>query len=438
MIRIDHIYWVLILSLPVVDGVLRVRLGAGWEPSIILALCLFVGSLYIFNSSYCVRNIFLFFSVFFFLLLLSNFFGYFYYSDDLILSSEQMLQIRSVEARMLVESIRYLACLFVFLFTYFYLNTIKKIVSAACAFLCAAWVEGLYGIYEFTVKINGLAGYLPLLRGDQGNAHTILRSYGTFFEPSNFGQFMACSFLFYLGFIQFAKQIDFDEGFLVRRKFLLFFVFFAAVLLSFSRTAFLGLFVGVVFKVSADFLSGHAGRMKAAVIWGFSSGVLILAAVVLVIGNVSEYYVDRWLSYTFDFSSDVDYENTALSRSQSFYDMALHLLKTIKDFPLGVGQGMAYLEYPFTPFIIRLPVEMGFLSTSFFLVMIFVVVMSLFRRSSLAYCFSPAFVCLLLCLANYNSTNHVWLWFCFGFFFRLSKLRWKCIPNENFSCNHHD
>lgn len=421
MFPIVSVYYLILPFLPIVDGVLKVRIGAGWEPSVIFSMLLFLVCVYVFRVEKRVRAIFLIMSVISLFLIISNFFGMAFYAPGISLSPKQIEQVGSAELRMVVESTRYLVCVFVMVFTILYLDRIDVIMRSAKFFLLGASIEALYGVFEFLVKVLGLAGVIPLLR-QGGNVQTIFRVYGTFFEPTNFGQFMACSFLFFFGYTKLSEYYNLKEDFFVRHKHVFFLLFLIAVLLSFSRMAFLAIVISIILKVVFDYLSLSLPRMKTASYWLVCFLVLSVVVVFSVYHIIGSDYLDLWLLYAFSWSGDVENENTAFARSSTFMEMLVSGLRLLAEFPLGIGQGMAFLESPFTPFWIRLPIETGVIVFALFCGVFLYTAANSVKNSRVGYFFMPCIFCLYICMVNYNSTNHIWPWFLIGFFLCVSNL----------------
>lgn len=421
--NIRTIYFAVIALSPIVDGVLKVRLGAGWELSVIGAIVLFLLSLKSYSTSKHMQPVFTFLTLAFILLLISDLFGLAFYSSTVVLTSEQLEQINSVAARMFTESIRFLMSVFIFLFTYYYLKTTERIDTALMVFLFSALLEGLYGLYEFIVKIFGLTGVFPLLRGSGGNIQSLLRVYGTFFEPSNYGQFMAFALFLYIGYVLLSKRGVINGGYLTRRSWIVSAIFIAAILVSLSRTAFLAIAVAIVIKILSDVISLRYRRVLSAFRFSIAVACILIVCVTIIVLNVSDDFLNLWIYHTFNFEPEINYENTSISRATSLFEQVYNAILLIAKYPLGIGQGMAFLENPFSPFIVRLPLETGLVFFLAFFSIITILIYRAFFMDVLAYYFLPSAVILLVSIVNYNSTNHIWIWFSLAILLRLSHLR---------------
>lgn len=415
IIRKTFLLVVLLLSL--VDGSLRLRLGIGLELSVLGTLILFF-FIFIPQGLHLANLLRLPITIFILLILFINLIAYYTYAREIIIDEYLFDQIYSVEARIFAESLRLFACFFIFLFTIFYVNTLDRALEALRFFLFGAALQSLYGFYEFVIKYNNLVGSWPLFNQRSTFFPEILRPYGTFYEPSQFGQFMLVALLMLL----FSATLKNSPSILNKTKIFFPLFLFFMLILSLSRAAFLVGMIVLVVKVLADVLSLSRERIINAikvVIVLFSLFFCVLCMVVIM---VPSYLIDDWVFGTFIDSADSETINTGSSRIFAIYTGFQLVIQYWLAYPLGIGEGVSIFNHGAFPFIFRLAIELGVLPFFLYIVFVFYILVNLLARGVSTYQLMPTYLATILIQFNYNTTNHLWIWFVIALVFAYSRL----------------
>ena len=415
------LYLLGIFLLPLVAGVLRFRLGAAWELSTLITISLIPFILVKQNSKRSVSFALEAAGVIFFISFI-NISGYITYAHGVQLDEMMRQQIFNIEVRIIAESVRLFACFAIFRITLIFVNTIERAAEAVKWFVLAAIAQAVYGLYEFCVKITGLSRSMPLLKPREGAYIEIPRVYGTFFEPSQFGQFMLVSIFMTLILVHLTRFGFLPGDRFVRFRVLILALLIAMLALSVSRTAFAVALAVLLVKVTSDVISLSRRRLLSSGKWILAYVLVVSVGIYLVMLLVPYSIIDAWLFKTIFADANTLDENTGLARISGAAEYASEVLRIWLMHPLGIGEGMAIVEYGSLPFIFRLAMELGpipFIGYVSTLIYIFTKVMANGARlPSLL----PAYFAVVMIQFNYNTTNNAWIWFVMALLLGLSNL----------------
>ena len=401
------LFGVVVFLLPLVDGVLRLRLGAGWEYYIPLVILLVAALVARSTPRYRARlnRYFAYLAVVGLLVFAANVVGLIR-MGDVEIDPVLVAQVHSPIARMIVETIRLWASWLVLLLCVTLIDDRGRLRRVLEAFLYGALLQASYGIYEVVTKL--FAPGLPLVNPRSIERIHIVRSYGTFFEPSQFGQFMLIALLCFAVYL--AIYGDRMERRLVRWRGLVVGLLIMGLVASLSRAAFL---VGAGCLLVT--LLVHRGDRTLRKTLLFSVVISVLFAGVMVVywsyRGTAEF--EDWIDL---FAGQGDYENFAVNRFLAMGEALLGSATVMIRNPLGIGTGMAIFEYSTIGAPFRFTMEYGILLTLIVALLSLHVLHSLWRvriravRGRLVVLFFG----IAGILFNYNSVTHAWLWFVGG------------------------
>jgi len=410
-INIYNTFYLIIFSLPLVQTELRIRIGAGWQLYVPLIFLLFVVILKKRKKSF--YNYGLTTLILLIITLLSNIFGYFEYKD-FSLSEGLMQQIHTIEARMLVENVRFISSILFFLITLYLLRSYQLLLKSLKIFLYASLFQAIYGIYEFISKI--VFHFLPLLN-TKGYSHNTTRLFGTFFEPSQYGQFMLISMLsliLYSSLNNIFSQYIKSDLFMKNYKKILF-LFFVTFLLSLSRAAFLiGFVVLIIYFLSS--ITSIKRLLRLVIFLSFVS----LSFYIYLSSVLTQTEYENW---TYLLTSDTG--NGLIARIYSIFDYFSSVTYYIYSHPFGIGNGLAMLENGMLPFFFRLPMESGLIIFLSYLLFVFLILLrnEIYTKNKIIkLSIFMLLTGILISQLNYSSTNDPWIWFLLALLYRAPKL----------------
>lgn len=401
------VFCAVVFLLPLVDGMLRIRIGAGWEYYIPLVM-LFSASMVARHSvRYRVR--------------INRYFAYFFAGSALVSISNVaglvgaegveldpviVSQVHSPIARMIVETIRLCVSGLVLLLCVTLVDSWTRLRRVLRAFIYGALLQASYGVYEVLVKLFAIG--LPLVNTRSIERSNIVRSYGTFYEPSQFGQFMLIALLCF-GLFQAIYRSQ-SEPKHVRWRGVVLGLLIMGLVASLSRAAF---FVGTGCLVLTVLLQRNGRELRRTLLLLVSIFVLFGGSMVLYWNSRDEGDFGRWVGL---FATQGNYENLATNR---FRTMAETLRRSTVDMirrPLGFGTGMAIFEYSTVGVPFRFVVEYGVVLTVIVAVLVFrhCRAIWLVRGGRVGDRLAVLYVALLAILLNYNSVTHAWLWLVVG------------------------
>jgi len=410
-INIYNIFYLIIFLLPLIQTELRIRIGAGWQLYIPFIFLLFVVILKKRKKSF--YNYGLTTLILLMFTLLSDIFGYFEYKD-FSLSESLMQQIHTIEARMLVENVRFIASILFLIITLYLLKSYQLLLKSLKTFLYASLFQAVYGIYEFVSKIS--LHFLPLLN-KKGYSHGTTRLFGTFFEPSQYGQFMLISILSLILYSslnnKFSQYIKSD--FFIKNYKKILFLFFVTYLLSLSRAAFLiGFVVLIIYFLSSITSIKRLFRLMIFLSFVSLSFYIYLSSVL----SQTEYK-----NWTYLLTSDTG--NGLIARIYLIFNYFNSITHYIFSHPFGIGNGLAIVENGMLPFFFRLPMESGLIIFLFYLLFIFLILLRntiYTKNKSIKLNIFMLLIGILIAQFNYSSTNDPWIWFLLALLYRIPKL----------------
>jgi len=424
-INIYSLFYFIILLLPLIQTELRIRLGAGWQlyiPLIFLLYFLVLLKKKDFYNYFIIINISIIFTI------ISNFYGLYVYGN-LTLSSALLEQIKSLEARMSVETVRFLVSLLFFFLTIYLVKNIQILQKSLKYFLYASWFQIVYGFYEIISKV--FIHFLPLLNS-KANSHGTYRVFGTFFEPSQYGQFVLISILVLILYKSLFNLLIFQNplnDFFVRnyKKILTFMIL--ALLLSFSRAAMLSglIVIGIYLILSITNIK------KVLQIFGFLFFIGLLFFIVIKISLTSQ-ELDAWI---YLLTSDTG--NGAVARiNLVFYNLYLSWVFLLENY-LGIGQGSIVIQFGMVPMFPRLLIENGIFIGLVYILFLMKLVLN--ARNIVIKKIRINFYILIAGLTiiqmNYSSDNDPWIWFLLAIIFKSKYIINDYIKENNEKTNIH-
>ena len=417
-IRSDVItlFCLIVFLLPIVDGMIRIRIGAGWEYYIPLVMLVTAAMVARHSLRYRVRinRYFTYFSAGAVFVSISNVAGLIRMAG-VELDPGIVSQVHSPIARMTVETIRLGVSGLVLLLCVTLIDSWTCLLRVLRAFIYGALLQASYGIYEVVVKLLALG--MPLVNTRSVDRSNIVRSYGTFYEPSQFGQFMLIALLCF-GLFQtiYGSQSELK---LVRWRGVAFGVLIAGLVTSLSRAAF---FVGAGCLV-LTFLLQRDGR-------GLRRTLLLVVGILVVFGSAMVLYWNyrdegdfaRWIDL---FATQGTYENLVTTRFRTMGETLRRSTVDMIRYPLGIGTGMAIFEYSTVGVPFRFIVEYGVVLTLVATALFFRCgrAIWLVRRARVGGRLLVLFVALAGIMFNYNSVTHAWIWFVFGIVMVVSRIK---------------
>jgi hypothetical protein len=405
-INILHLFYLIIILLPLVDTILRVRIGAGWQLYIPLIFLLFL-SLVVkykdFSKYFSIAIIVIIFLIF------SNIIGYIQYYDyklpDMLIS-----QVGALEYRMIVESIRYLSALFFFISTLYLVRNTKVLGRVLIFFLYSVLIQSVYGIYEFLVKKNQMI--LPLL-SERSSDSANIRVYGTFYEPSQYGQFMLIGLLVLILYKCLTYYNNNIDSSIFTRNYKAFLVlFFISIILSFSRAAF-------VILIAVLFIYFILSMTKFRKIISIISMCVFIGVIffIYIKFSLSMVEYERWLALL-----SADTGNGLVARINMVFDSLFRMSQYVVNNPFGVGSGtVQILGMGAAPIIFRFFVEQGIFIGILYVVFLWSILVRVKMYSiekNLKISIYLLFTAMLMVQANYNSTVDPWFWFILAILFK--------------------
>lgn len=409
-INIYKLFYLIIFLLPLIQTELRIRVGAGWQLYIPLIFLLFLVILRKRQNFYNYGLAILILLIF---TILSNLFGYFEYKD-FSLSEDLLQQIQTIEARMLVENVRFIASMLFFIITLYLLKSYQLLLKSLKVFLYASLFQAVYGVYEFVQKTA--LDFLPLLN-DKGHSHGTFRLFGTFYEPSQYGQFMLISILSLILYGSLNKTIPHHvkSDFFMKHYKKVLILFFVTFLLSLSRAAFLiGFVVLIIYFLSSITSIKRLFRLGIFLFFVFLSFYIYVNSVL----TQAEY--DTWV---YLLTSDTG--NGLIARIYMIFSYFNDIVNYISLHPYGVGNGVSIVENGMVPFLFRLIIESGLII--FFAYLIFVRLIflrnKLYTKNKIVRInIFMVVIGILIMQLNYSSTNDPWVWFLLALLYKAPKL----------------
>ena len=405
-INIYSIYFTIILFLPLIQTELRIRIGAGWQLYMPLIFLLYF---IILLRRKNFLNYFLLITISVIFISISNFYGLYLYKD-FPLTVDLLQQIKSLEARMSVETIRFFVSILFFYITIYLVKNIYILQKSLKYFLYASFFEVIYGYYEFISKV--FINFLPLLNS-KAYSHGTYRIFGTFFEPSQYGQFMLISILLLVLYKSLFNLLIFKNplnDFFVRNYKKILTLMILALFLSFSRAAMLSglIVIGIYLILSITNIK------KVLQIFGFLFFIGLLFFIVIKISLTSQ-ELDAWI---YLLTSDTG--NGAIARiNLVFYNLYLSWVFLLENY-LGIGQGNIVIQFGMVPMFPRLLIENGvFIGLVYIL---FLMKLVLNTRNivikKIRINFYILIAGLIIIQMNYSSDNDPWIWFLLAVIFK--------------------
>ncbi len=409
------VFCVVVFLLPLVDGMLRIRIGAGWEYYIPLVMLVSASMVARHSLRYRVR--------------INRYFAY-YFAGSVLVSISNIAglvrvegveldpvivsQVHSPIARMIVETIRLCASGLVLLLCVTLVDSWTRLRRVLQAFIYGALLQASYGIYEVVVKLFAIG--LPLVNTRSIERSNIVRSYGTFYEPSQFGQFMLIALLCF-GLFQ-AIYGSHSELKLVRWRGVAFGLLVAGLVVSLSRAAFIvgsGCLV-LVFVLQKD---GRGLRRTLLLVVGIL--VVFGGAMVLYWNSRDEGDFGRWLDL---FVTQGAYENLVMSRILTMGETLGRSAADMIRNPLGIGTGMAIFEYSTIGAPFRFIVEYGVVLTIVGAILFLRYGWTMWRGRSgrSGDRLAVLYIAFTAILFNYNSVTHAWTWLVVGIMMVASRI----------------
>ena len=403
------IFYLIVFLLPLIQTELRIRVGAGWQLYIPLIFLLYISILTKKRDFY---NYFIMGNVLMLLMLVSNFYGYYIYSDY-HLTQDLLKHIVSIEGRMGVESVRYTSSILFFLTTLYVVNNFSVLIKSLRWFLYASLFQGIYGIYEVIAKTA--LTFLPLVNS-KAYHHGTFRVYGTFYEPSQYGQFMLIGILCLFLYKSLAKSHNLSvSDVLIKHYKKVYLVMSAGLMLSLSRAAFVATaFIMFVYLLASIFSLKRFITLISAVL------VIWLSFFIYLNHFLSEEESRRWI-YLLTSSSG----NGLLARIERTFIGIYAILTRMVQHPLGIGQGVAILMSGTMPFMFRLVIESGVLVWIGYIVFLFNVwFRNIFhiKNTEIKINLLLLYLALLIIQFNYSSDNDPWIWFLLAILFKVSTI----------------
>jgi hypothetical protein len=407
-INLLSLFYFIILLLPLIQTELRIRAGAGWQLYIPLIFLLYFSILVkkkdFYNYSILIIVSLIFISV-------SNLCGWYLYKD-FPLTSSLLQQIKSLEARMGVETVRFFSSILFFFLTIYFIKDINVFQKSLKYFLYTAFFQAIYGFYEFISKI--FINILPLLNS-KAYSHGTFRVFGTFYEPSQYGQFMLISILVLVLYKSFIKIFFFNNNDFFIKNYKKIFLFMLLMLFaSFSRAAMLSGIMTIVIY----FIFSMTNIKKVSQIFGF---ILLLSLLFFTIIKISltQKELDTWL---FLLTSDTG--NGGIARINGiFYNLYLSWIFLLKNF-LGIGEGSMIIQFGMIPMFPRLLIENGIFIGLFYILFLIKLVFNTKKIiiKQLRINFYILIGGLIIIQMNYSSDNDPWIWFLLALLYSFPKL----------------
>jgi len=385
------LFYLSVFFLPLVDSVLELRVGAGWEIYIPLIFISFFITPQIFNYRISLVFILAVISV-----VTSGIVGLLLVDGNI--SENLRSQVHSPEAGIFVESIRFTASIMLFVLSVYFFKNEKIFKTALAIFIFSASLEALYGVYELFIKIYYSSDYLPLLSQRAVERTTNIRVWGTFYEPSQFGIYMLMSLLVLL--IYLARYQCLAADFVIKYKYLFVFVLFAGVVISLSRAAFLVLLFAAVIYFILVRQNFYKKLYSILLLTLLSSSIIFIYFYYL----GEETFLQGWFYKYFESSKLMHDSIGYLS-----YDYSL-FFKYIS----GIGQGalLLYTESG-TNYMARFIIESGWFALVVYTFIYGKNLYQLFRmdRSTVNVLFIVLLLSFFAITIKYNSSTHSWTWF---------------------------
>jgi hypothetical protein len=380
------IFYLIVITLPFVDGYLKLTAGARWEiytPLIFFLLLLTPESLKIKEFKYFLFSIVS--------ILMSNTYGLLYISSDLELKIVQ--QIYSREARMLVETVRFVTCISLFLLTVYFFKRDSVRRNSLRLFVFTAFFLTLYAYYEVLIKSMSLVGHFPLLSARAVERISNIRAWGVFYEPSQFGMYIAVSISIF--FVYKRDYGRYARNFLIKYHHIVVILLVSGVILTLSRAAML-----ILIPVLLIYLFSYKA---------LTSKVFYILSISTIV-FLYFYLTDSSRTFQHWYGSHVS-NDKVLTDTLEYLFIDFSLL--FENWP-GLGQGMYLLLIETgSSFFKRIIIENGLLFSLAFFLLFIRNFYWLFRNKDW-----PMYVLLaslLVLTIKYNSSTHAWYWFVLGF-----------------------
>ena len=417
-INILSLFYFIILFLPLVQTELRIRAGAGWQLYIPLIFLLYFIVLLKRKDFY---NYFILINISIIFIIISNFYGLYLYRD-FPLTSNLLQQIKSLEARISVETIRFLASILFFFLTVYFVKSIYIFQKSLKYFLYASFFQVIYGFYEFISKV--FIHFLPLLNS-KAYSHGTYRVFGTFYEPSQYGQFMLISILVLVlyKYLTTTLMTNYKYDFFIKhyKKIMIFML--VALFLSLSRAAMLS---GII-VLTIYFILSMTNIKKIFQIFSFAL-LLALLFFIVIKTILSENEFDAWL---YLLTSDTG--NGAIARINGvFNNLYLSWIFLLENF-LGIGQGSIVIQFGMVPMFPRLLMENGVFFGLAYILFLVKLVLNIRNISikRIRINFYILIAGLVIIQMNYSSDNDPWIWFLLAMIFKSKYILNKHIRNYN-------
>lgn len=390
-INLVNIYYCILFLVSLVYGYVRIRFGAGWE--IYLPLIFILSIAFLHKRVTITKEIFLLLMVVL-LTILTNIVMYVYFFNQNIVDSFNSSI--TLDSRMVVEFIRFFSAIFFIIISFWLVNSYDRFIKSIYFFILGSLIQALYGVLEFFLKWNGITYFL--LNDKSVSMSNIIRSYGTFFEPSQFGIFIGGSLLLYLVFLKIGKNSIYAKSILYRNVKTVIFIYMLALLFSLSRAAFIAIFIALLpyfFKNLFKFKFYFAGLLIFIGIYFFLDSIPFL-----------QEKIEKGFSLT-----ESDYENTLLNRIFSVLNLLYQFNDRLIDYPLGVGTGISTLLYGHSGAVFKIIFELGLITSLLFgwifMNLLYAIIKTRYYKIELI----SLLIFLSVALVNYDSYVHIWIYF---------------------------
>lgn len=385
-----NIYCLILLFSSLVHGYIRVRVGAGFE--IYIFIILFLAILFLQNNKVVLKE-YLPLLLIVLLSFISNILGYLnFFNENLVDSFNSNI---TFESKMIVDSFRfYVGVMFLFI-SFWVITSLEILIKTIYIFLLGALSQALYGIMEFFLKLNGST--FLLINEKSIEKEMIVRSYGTFFEPSQYGIFIGATILFYLLFLKLSVSTKYEKSFLVKYSNIVILIFLFALLFSISRAAFIAFFIAII-----PYIIMNVYKPK--------------IYISLIIGLM--------FFFSFDFFSHIEtqifkgfalyessYENTLLNRLLGIVSIYNVALQKVFEFPYGAGIGSSYFVFGNPGILFKVMYELGIVNSLVILSIVVYIFFVILRMKYYKMELLSLLVFLIIALQNYDSYSHVWILF---------------------------
>jgi hypothetical protein len=390
----------MVFLLPFVQFNFNLRLGAMWTLSNVIVIIIFLN--YLMQNNYKKINRFIIFlCLVIIFLLFSDLIGFLIHFDDK-LTIVNIEQIKSIPVLYIVNTFKLVISLIMVFLIFTYINTLDKYQQILKVFLYSSLFQAIYGIYE-----EVLMYYMPnlhLLLNAKAYYYRSWRIFGTFFEPSQCGQFMLVSILVLNFYLYMQKNIINKDFFYTNYKKILF-LFIFVLLLSLSRTA---LLVGLILFILHVIINLKKIKILIKSFLFLATIIIIFFIYVNIFMSQQEY--DAWI-----YLLTADRGNGGFARINEALMFFYSLIGKVIENPFGEGLGILTLDSDQDlpkAFVFRLLLEGGlFVFIMYYIIISKILWQILFLEKNGRNKLLLLLIGILLIQINYNSLHDSWIYF---------------------------